>query len=238
MTTINHLFSDVYLPQKALVVYRHVTEDSNNIYVEAYDMDEAGRPVNAHPLAVEECAALSRALDSSGILKKDYLKSDGLLPEKVLHIHTTGGFALWHTPPQEAALLFKNHLSIPCGKAHIPALIWKADRDSLYVYALKGKDRPGMKTDLYNAPFFNLYEDGRVCMGTVEIDMEGDCSLEEFISRWEDYFLNSYFSHLIQGGIAVKKNIVQLWQQQVNSGKPFPEDVLVKSPVTIKDLIR
>jgi len=237
MNDITNLLGDLYLPQKALVVYRHMT-DNSQVYVEAYDMDGSGKPINAHPLAVEECRALAKALETSEALQKDFLKSGGLLPGKVLYLNMQHGFALWHTPPQQVGLLFRESLNIPCGKAHIPAMIWKADKESLQVFAVKGKHRPEPDTALFHAPYFNLYEDGMVCMGTVDVAIENDCCLEDFMSQWENYFFGSYFSHMIQGSIPVKENIVQLWQQQVVSGKPFPEDILVKTMFTIKDLIK
>lgn len=43
--------------------------------------------------------------------------------------------------------------------------------------------------------FFNIYEKGNVCMGTVSIDIKNSASVEEFIQAWEHYFFNSYFSH-------------------------------------------
>jgi PRTRC genetic system protein B len=238
MKEISELLSDVYMPEKALVIFRHLKEGSNGVYVEAYDMDAAGKPVNAHPLSVEESAALAKALDSSEDLKKDFLTGRGLLPEQVLHINARQGFALWYTPPQETGLMFHASLSIPCGKAHIPAMIWKADRSSLDVFALKGMAKPKISSVLYHAPYFNMHSNGSVCMGTVKIDLEDCTCLEEFMNQWEQYFFGSYFSHVIADSITTGTNIVQLWQQQVGTGRPFPEDVLLTSTVTLKSLLQ
>ncbi len=75
-------------------------------------------------------------------------------------------------------------------------------------------------------------------MGTVNVEIETSTSLEDFISQWQHYFFGSYFSHLISGHNPVEKNMVQLWQKQVNDHLPFPVDVLKKSTRTIKNLIR
>ncbi len=239
MNDITSSFGKLYHPVKAFVVYQPQGMDRNKeVYVEAYDMDKAGYPVNAHPLTVRESTALAKALDTSGDLKRSFLKPAGLIPSKLLYTESShNGFALWYTPAQRIDLLFTDGLDIPCGKAFIPALVWKATKEDLYIYALKTETAIDGDTPLYYAPFFNLYEDGRVCMGTVHIHIRPDCMLEEFIAQWESYFLNSYFSHLIQSHAPVKGNIVQLWQGLINSRRKFPVKQLIPNGLTIKDLI-
>lgn len=239
MNNITHLFDDIYLPQKAIVIYDNPENQQQQIYVEAYDMDGNGCPINAHPLDALECAALAKALDSSDELRRDFLKPKGLLPDNVLYLNPSAdGFAIWYTQAQEVNMFFTDTLGISSGTACVPPLLWKADRTQLSIYALKPAKRYNEKTQLYHAPFFNHHENGSVCMGTVDIDIDNDCCLEEFISQWQHYFFSSYFSHLIGGHSPVEGNIVQLWQQQVASKQAFPTDILTKHSLTIRDLIR
>ena len=239
MNNITGLFTDIYLPEKALIIYRSLKSEAAQVYVEAYDMDTNGCPINAHPLDTQESALLAQALDRNEELKRDFLTPKGLLPEKVLTINPSyNGYAIWYTLPQEVNLFFIKDLTIPNGKAKIPTLLWKATKEQLYVYALKTTKKPTDKTALYHAPFFNVHENGNVCMGTVDIEIESRCFLEDFIRQWETYFFDSYFSHLIGGHNSVSCNIVQLWQEQVNTNRSFPNEVLKKSNRTIKDLIR
>jgi PRTRC genetic system protein B len=237
MENITDIFNETYAPVKALVIHQS-QQNAECVYVEAYDISSNGKPVNAHPLSVKETIALAESLNTSSELKNDYLKSKGLLPDKVLYIHpSTRGFAIWHTPVQEVGLLFKESLQITCGKAFVPPLLWKADKNNLYLYAVKTQGRPSVKTPLFRAPFFNLYEDDRVCMGTVDMGMDKITCLEDFMTAWERCYWNSYFSHLIGEISPVGGNIVQLWQQQVNTQRKFPQDVLKAKDKTIKDLI-
>jgi PRTRC genetic system protein B len=238
MNNVTALFNDIYSPQKALVVY--ISQNGNQeVYVEAYDMDRQGRPVNAHPLSAKESAELASSLDNSPELKRQYLKSKGLMPENILYIDPqANGFAMWYTPAREINLFFKPELGIASGKAKVPPLLWQAYKDTLYIYALKGSKRPGEKTFLFHAPFFNVYEEGNVCMGTVDIDINSKCPLEDFMAQWEHYFWNSYFSHLVGDFCPVDVNIVQLWKQQVAGKQAFPLDVLKKTGKTIGDIIR
>jgi len=235
MKDITQSFGTVYRPIKALVVFN---DDKKNTYVESYDMDENGCPVNAHPLTVGESVKLAKALDTSDALQRNFLKPAGLLPSNVLYINPDhNGFAVWHTPKQRVNLLFVERLKIPNGIASIPALLWKASKDNLYIYALADNTTVSEHTALYNAPFFNLYEDGKVCMGTVKINIPSDCLLEEFIALWQNYFFNSFFSHTLGGRSSVKGNIIQLWQSLIGKRKSFPAEVLLQKKLTVKQIL-
>ncbi|MGF7079635.1 PRTRC system protein B [Mucilaginibacter sp. UYCu711] len=246
MTNISNQFSDQYVPYKALLIYNCEKEtlshspssDTCQIYVESYDIGRQGNPINAHPLSIKESIALAELLQSSSELQNGFLRSKGLLPNNVLHLNPHNeGYAVWYTPPQQRNLFFVAGLGIPCGKGFVPAMLWKATRERLQVFALKGKGRPTAKTKLYHAPFFNIYEDGAVCMGTVDIHIDRNTRLENFMERWEQYFFNSYFSHSLAGGGLTNQNIVQLWQQQVGSTNQFPEAALKNHRFTFNNLI-
>ncbi|WEK17948.1 MAG: PRTRC system protein B [Candidatus Pedobacter colombiensis] len=238
MNNITPLFEQVYLPQKALLIYQTLEEDKD-IYVEAYDIDDHGSPINAHPLSTSESVALANSLAASRQLQTNFLQSEGLLPEKLLYMEIgISGFAVWYSPEQKEPLFFTDSLGIPCGQAHVPALIWKADKKSLEVFAYKGKEKPVLETPLFNAPFFNMYSSGKVCMGTVNSSFTDDCCLETFIQQWEHAFFNSYFSHTIGGHVPVKGNLVSLWHSLVNSDDKFPESRLVKTNRSLKDLLK
>jgi PRTRC genetic system protein B len=233
---ITAILGKLYHPVKALLIYNNPQE--NNSYVEAYDMDTDGRPINAHRLSIRESIALAKALDTSEELKQKFLKPVGLLPENVLYINPDrNGYAIWYTPAQEVTLFFMEDLGIPDGKAFVPPMVWRANRGGLWVYALTDDTALSADTPLYHAPFFNIGQDGKVCMGTVNIDLAPNAGLEEFIGQWQAYFFNSYFSHLI-GGNAVKGNIVQLWQKLIGSSEPFPADRLIEHKFSLKRLIQ
>ncbi len=237
MNNITNVFTQIYQPVKALVVYQ-TGEKEKSVYVESYDMDHQGGLINAHPLSIEEAADLADTLQVSTEMKKSFLIPCGLLPENVLYINPDQlGLAVWYTPPQSVPLFFTKGLDIPCGQAAVPALLWKANQESLYIYALPNAVKPTIHFPLYYAPFFNIHEDGQVCMGTVDTDIADNCSLEAFIDQWQAYFFNSYFSHLLGKQSPVKGNIVQLWQQQVKTGKAFPKTILKKTSKTIKDIL-
>jgi PRTRC genetic system protein B len=237
MKNITATFGTLYHPIKAFVIYQQDASDTG-IYIEAYDMDKNGYPINAHPLSVQESTRLAKALDTSEQRKHKFLTPAGLLPKNVLYLNSDqNGCAVWYTPAQTVNLLFVDNLTIPNGKASLPPLLWKASKNSLHLYALFTVADLSPQTVLAHAPFFNLYEDGRVCMGTVSINIKGNCLLEAFIDQWEQYFFNSYFSHMIRDKSPVKGNITTLWQSLVNSRKRFPIQALLKNGLTLQHLL-
>ena len=142
-----------------------------------------------------------------------------------------------YTKTQRRQLYFVNGLEIPNGMAYVPPMIWYANKNTLSVFALASDRRPTEKTPLYLAPFFNIYEDGKVCMGSVNISIKNSASVEEFVSAWEDYFFNSYFSHLLGNKNPINGNCVTLWKDLIQTGKPFPKDVLRKNNKALKNLL-
>lgn len=225
-----------YHPVSALVVYKK-EGISGATYVEHFDMDQDGNPVNAHPLTVNEAKQLAKALRVDK-RKEPFLKAKGILPTNVLHIDPRLGRVIWFTESANRDLLFIDNLEIPSGKANVPAMVWVADKDSLNVYAMAKSQRPTGDTRLYNAPFFNVYESGNVCLGTVQVGIKDSTSLEEFILRWEQSFFGSYFSHLNTVHEVIRGNAVSLWKKLINSDQAFPTYVLLPSDKgTIKDLI-
>jgi PRTRC genetic system protein B len=248
MKNITEQFNSQFAPYKALLIYKYEKEEQisqfqntaneTQVYIESYDIGRNGKPINAHPLTVKEMGALSVLLQASQELNGGYLKSRGLLPQNVLFVNQeASGFAVWHTPPQEVNLFFVDGLKIPSGKYKIPAMVWKANAERLAVYAIKGKQKPTANTALHHAPYLNIYHSGQVCMGTVSINISKSECLEDFISLWERYFFNSFFSHSISGNNSTKTNTTDLWRTLAESGKDFPQEELIKSGNTLKQIL-
>jgi len=75
-------------------------------------------------------------------------------------------------------------------------------------------------------------------MGTVDVRIKKTASLEEFITAWEGYFFNSYFSHLMQDYNPINGNCVSLWEHLIATGDVFPKEVLKKSNITLNDFLQ
>ena len=229
-------FGTLYHPKSALVFYE-TTGTETDTYVEHFDMDSNGMPINAHPLTVEEANILAKSLQTDEEKSKAFLRPKGILPTNILHINPSEkGTVLWYTKAQQRKMYFVESLGISNGTAQVPPMLWLANKNSLTVFALATDRRPTEKTALHYAPFFNIYEKGNVCMGTVSIDIKKSASVEEFIQAWEHYFFNSYFSHSLCENLT-KRNIVNLWKRLIDTDKPFPKEVLKKNNKTLKNLL-
>lgn len=240
MEAINEItqdFGTLYHPKSALVFYE--TKGHADVYVEHFDMDKNGNPINAHPLTVREANALAKSLKTYTDKENAFLKSKGILPTKILYINPNPdkAWVIWYTKPQKRDLFFIDGLGLSNGKAHVPPMLWKASKNSLSIYALSTNRRPTEKTKLYDAPFFNVYKNGQVCMGTVNIDIKKSASIQEFIHAWEKYFFNSYFSHLMHNHNPIKGNCVNLWKELIASEKEFPKEVLKPNSQTLQNLL-
>lgn len=235
---IKQNFGTLYYPKSALVFYENIGT-MNEVYVEHFDMDRQGNPINAHPLTVREANALAKALHTEKEANSAFLKPKGILPTHILSINPNreNSSVVWYTKGQQRQLFFVDGLEIPNGKAHVPPMLWKASKQSLSVYALKTDRRPKESTLLHYAPFLNIYNDGKVCMGTVTVDIKNSASVEEFTNAWENYFFNSYFSHLLGTQSPVKGNCVHLWKELIQTDKVFPKEVLKPNNRTVKNLL-
>lgn len=239
MNALTHNFGTLYHPVKALVIYQRKNDyNQTTSYVESYDMDKDGCPINGHPLSIKEANALAKSLLVAEKKQRNFLNPKGLLSPGVVFLKTgNDGFAVWRTPGQKVKLLFTESLGIPCGDANIPALLWKAGKNSLSIFAVQD-ERINVGSLLYHAPFFNVYADGRVCMGNVAVKIPNDCGLETFMALWQDYFFNSYFSHLFGQHVPVKGNIVQLWQNLIKNKRAFPIECLIPNNTSINKLLQ
>lgn len=223
---------------KLFAVHKDMANNSTT-YIQAYDIDDMGFPINAHPLSLAECTNLIKVLDWKNSAQKSYLKPEKLLPKNVIYINPEkNGFALWTTPPLRTKLFFSEPLGIENNQcAFVPALLWKAYQDKLYVYALLTDQGVTVKTPIYHAPFFNIYRDGKICFGNVEVNFTKETTLEKFISKWQAYFFNSFFTGSIDGHNPVQGQLTTIWKNLLNTNSKFPVDKLSKSNLTIENLI-
>jgi PRTRC genetic system protein B len=237
MKDITQDFAALYYPKSALVFYQ-TTGVSKDTYVEHFDMDKNGMPINAHPLTIQEANRLAKALKTAQEEKEPLLKPQGILSNQVLYFDATGNKVVWFTKAMKREMYFIEGLGIPKGSANVPPMLWVASRNGLAVFALPSNKRPTQRTQLCNAPFFNVYQDGSVCMGTVDVRIKKTASLENFIDEWEGYFFNSYFSHLMHGFNPIIGNCVSLWENLITTMETFPMEVLKKNNLTLKDIVR
>jgi PRTRC genetic system protein B len=161
-----------------------------------------------------------------------------LLPENVLA--KTDRMIAWWTPRRVRRMFFANAE----GKAQQlngkvfpqPALVWRVARGDLKIRALCESKRPKTETVLALAPFWNLSEDGRVCLGTMR---SPDSASVASIGAWEQGFYESAFTHANVGRLTRHEGGHDaLWAELRGRRRPFPTDALIRLLQTLAQFIQ
>lgn len=162
----------------------------------------------------------------------------GFIPETVLYMD--GDLLLWWVPPMRRHIAFRAKELGTEERGEVvphPGLVFAASSKIWAVWAVKGDKRPAPDTPLYQVPYFNVWQTGRICQGNVEVP-EGTTA--EKIDAWNSAFFSSYFTHP-----NVQKNLVKyrggafkFWRDMLD-GKfsMFPEKVLVPANTTLNALL-
>ncbi len=212
-------------PQMAIIVY----SENERYYLERRDIT-GGRMAAGIPLT-EEC--LVRMLEVISISNSD--TAYHIIPPGMLYADSRFGRQkyVWYRKPETRHLYFGKQIGIPDGEMMVPGLVYMVNNDSLHVYAFTGKEP---KDKLFNAPFFNIYDDGRVCLGSAKADYPAQNTFVNIINYWESLFWKSEFVHLI-GNNPVKGNLAVITKECIIEKKKFPEKVLLPAKTKLKDLL-
>jgi PRTRC genetic system protein B len=160
------------------------------------------------------------------------------LPENVLA--RTDRMIAWWTPRRVRRMFFENAE----GKAQQlngrvfpqPALVWKVAQGDLKIRALCDNKRPNAKTTLAVAPFWNLSDDGRVCLGSMRSPENASVVS---IGAWEQGFYESAFTHSNVGRLTRHRGgHDDLWAKVGKNRRPFPTDALIRLPQTLAQFIQ
>ena len=162
-----------------------------------------------------------------------------ILPERVLV--RTADMIVWWTPAGERSMFFSDRggdqlLKQLNGKAYPhPPLIFKAAGARLWVRALAANERPQPGSELYVAPYWNCYDNGGVCTGTMKIPREKSVAA---IDHWEQSFFQSEFTHSGFRGkhTTYPGGLLALWQSLVSKNQ-FPMRHLVKAKQTLTEFV-
>jgi len=117
-----------------------------------------------------------------------------------------------------------------------PAMVWRVTQGDLKIRALFDNKRPNAKTTLAVAPFWNLSDDGRVCLGSMRCP---ESAAVASIEAWEQGFYESAFTHANVGRLTRHEGGHDaLWAKVGKSRRPFPTDALIRLPQTLAEFIQ
>ena len=183
----------------------------------------AGRPADANSLR-EVCASLlSSTRMRSGLI------SDNILSIGLDHV-------VWWSRPGKRTYFFDCRrpegaaVGTRSAMAPVPGLIFAAKERELWCYAFKGDARPTLDTPLHHAPLMNVWEDGRVCVGSMPLPDE---TVAESVTKWEESFWGSSFSHPNHVKVVNYKGGLHAFSADLLDGKfkdKFPQRVLRRVP--------
>jgi PRTRC genetic system protein B len=162
-----------------------------------------------------------------------------ILPERVLV--RTADTIVWWKPPSQAVMFFSDRsgdaiLKKLNGKRFPhPPLLFKIRGSNLWIRALGANQRPTENSPLYPAPYWNCYDDGTVCIGTMKIPREKSVTA---IEDWEQSFFRSEFTHA--GGAGKRTTypggLLAMWQSLLSRAR-FPARYLVKVKQTVGEFV-
>lgn len=151
---------------------------------------------------------------------------------------------VWWTPPGQRPMFFEasrhnDRTFTAQGVCPVPGLVWLAKFDAaLYVYAVDDALRPTPDTLLCQAPFFNIWGNGQVCMGNVAMPQ---AQHREDPVAYEDVLFGSRFTHpnFTQPDRLVKGiEPSRFWSRMVaRPTRNFPTERLVRVPLKVGELL-
>lgn len=154
------------------------------------------------------------------------------------------GKMIWWTPPMNRAMFFQKSNMFGAttftgqGVCPVPGMVWLSDGRDLFVYAFRGATMPVKDTPLCQAPLFNVWARGEVCVGNAS--RPNDAAKGD-PTAWERFLFDSHFTH---PNFSEKDRLTkgvkpaEFWKKMVaKPTKTFPETVLVDLKLKVVDLL-
>lgn len=204
-----------YKPQLALMVYK--AESKEDYYLESHDVDAAGQIMQGKPVMQE---TLQGIVDVFFDETRNMARIGGMIPENMLSFQLMPGGRykmVWYRPAEIRVMHFTQALKLPSSKTWVPAMVYVANLGSLDVYALKSNARPKENTRLCMAPYFNVSDNGDVCLGSARVKKPKVSTYANLMQYWEDLFWLSEFTHTNGDDEKTKTKLQPLWKRMLTS---------------------
>jgi PRTRC genetic system protein B len=222
----------------AILLYQSSSKENKSCFATVHRVEPPRRAGERPRIQAGVPVTRSALLDTLASLSAH--DSFGFLPENLLSVGN--GYMVWWSKPQERTMYFRADapLGERCGVTPHPALVFATYGNNQWaVFAVKGDARPTPDTPLYQAPYFNVYSDGRICTGNVALP---NASSVERIAAYEKAFFGSYFTHpnvREKGKLTrYKRGAYSLWKALLDGKeKTFPQDSLVPVDLTAGKLV-
>jgi len=210
-------------------------------FATAHDVstNEHGEPflLEGHPLTIRMLNELSSFLIKGAGSKRNF---NGFLPENVLAVGI--GSIVWWLPAADRSISFAcddDLIGNRSGMTPHPSLVFGVNDSGWYVFATKSKARPTPRTEIFQAPYFNVYANGSICRGTTQVPSGATADL---IKGWDHAFFSSNFSHpnihQPEKLVSYQGGAYKFWKDALDKKfVKFPLRVLVGTNHTLEDFI-
>jgi len=118
-----------------------------------------------------------------------------------------------------------------------PALVFSVSGNELSMRALAINERPTTDTPVYRVPYWNVNEEGVVCLGSTRVPREANV---DNLSPWEQAFFQSRFTHSNCFRCKLTEHpegFVGLWRSLIGK-KKFPAEHLADAKQTLGRFIK
>jgi PRTRC genetic system protein B len=221
----------------AILLYADAgTVQGNTCFASFHDVKNMGKAEQPNVQIMPGTPLNQQALmQTLGSLADRYAISTDLLPEYVLSYSPL--HLIWWMPAGKRRVFLKT--AADGAQSEIvphPALLFAIVQGSWYVFAMKGNARPTKATALFHAPFFNMYDDGSVCVGTAKAPQS---TLLAETGEWERAFFDSVFTHVNEHRkVKYRGGEYGLWRSLMKGKrKEFPETALMSNGHTLGSLM-
>ena len=149
------------------------------------------------------------------------------LPNNVLVYSTS--LTAWWDPAETRSMFFSQDCDGKTLDGRLfphPPLVFAVHNGHLMVWALSEEGRPTPDSWLYMAPYWNTYEDGRVCHGTMQTPQ---VVTVENLPQWSHAFFSSRFtgSNLGIQQCGHPQGFLGMWSSLIGE-KKFPTQYLIR----------
>ncbi|CAG4913811.1 PRTRC system protein B [Paraburkholderia gardini] len=186
----------------------------------------AGRPLDRETLT-----------DTLKQLEKNAAPQVEFLPPTVLSV-SSRAVTWWSAPALRRVFFDCEELGKRSAVVPHPGLIFHASNRGFSVFAVKDAGRPLADSALFEPPYFNTWDFGKICIGSAHVPKRVDVAS---IDGWEAGFFNSAFTHPNHGGKRVDypDGAYAFWRDMLDGkmGETFPLGALVPTKGTVGTFI-
>ena len=224
---------DQYEPKAALIVFSKEGYNADS-YIELREIRKDGSMASAKPVSKQ---FIQNILSS---FSEEYRSiPHGEIPENLLYCDTRRGHEtyVWYNPPCKRNRFFAASLGLEDGVYHVPGTLYMVEEGKLHVYCFSGK-KPAMDKTLLGVPYFNVYKDGSVCMGSAHANIPDTDKLSytDIMDAWEKAFWNSVDVHT-NGSPSTKANLIETIRKYKDKAFDTKELTVRKDNLTVNSLI-